>query len=396
MTSWLIILLVAIASLPLVLIFSKKIRHKSFYFFSYAFYTAKPLGILVGPLLLLDEKRSSATDVYLLLNIFHYGIIFLTIWFLILIQSNIKYKWDFSFIQKRINTRVAISSLTILLFSILIIKSDWVFLLDPRKGYQYHREGVGFVWALYILGVGVLYFIYVVLRGLTVRSTLIFAFLFFLTGSKQLILEVFLKSYLLAKRSRIRIKSWQYIIGMVVLISLMLVQFDQIGASEGFLMRVKEYANFHYYASLVFDDYLNGNLNFRYGEIFASSFWGYVPRLLYPDKPYAYGATAVLEMYFPGLAATGHTPSFGPLTTEFVEFGWLAPVAGVFLNLGTIIFLVALIVTSTNNKYSKHMQIGCLAYVLIPGFGFHLPSIFTAIFAFVVLPMFISRTQVKQ
>lgn len=351
---------------------------------------------MIVPLLFLDEKPNSATDIYLLLNIFYYCIIFFTLWFLLLIQPNIKYKWDFSFIQKRINTRVVISSLTILLFSILIIKSDWVFLLDPRKGYQYHREGVGFVWALYILGVGVLYFIYVVLRGLTVRSTLIFAFLFFLTGSKQLILEVFLKSYLLAKRSRIRIKSWQYIIGMVVLISLMLVQFDQIGASEGFLMRVKEYANFHYYASLVFDDYLNGNLNFRYGEIFASSFWGYVPRLLYPDKPYAYGATAVLEMYFPGLAATGHTPSFGPLTTEFVDFGWLAPVAGVFLNLGTIIFLVALIVTSTNNKYSKHMQIGCLAYVLIPGFGFHLPSIFTAIFAFVVLPMFISRTQVKQ
>ena len=66
---------------------------------------------------------------------------------------------------------------------------------------------------------------------------------------------------------------------------------------------------------------------FRYGAANISQLWQYVPRALYPEKPYEYGLTLVHKVLFPGAAATGNTPGIVFWATAYLDFG----VAGVFV-----------------------------------------------------------------
>ena len=246
--------------------------------------------------------------------------------------------------------------------------------------------GVGFVWVFYILAVGVAFYFLAIKRPINAGKVLLFSVLMFLTGSKQLILEVFTKSFLVYVWAGIKIKKWQISLGGILLIVLMLKLFGQFGASTDFLERTAQYFDFIKNASRVFDDYEAGILPQTNGSITLSSFWSYVPRAFYSDKPFAYGPTYLVEMYYPGLAATGHTPSFGMFTPEFVDFRWFAPFVAIFFNLGSILSVIALVIVAANANIAKYWKTGALAFVLVPGFGFHLPILFTAIFAFVVLP----------
>ena len=69
------------------------------------------------------------------------------------------------------------------------------------------------------------------------------------------------------------------------------------------------------------------------GQIFLTSFWSFIPRAIFPNKPFAYGKMLILEKFFPGMAETGHTPSFGLYLDNLIDFGWMGFVAPVFLNL---------------------------------------------------------------
>jgi oligosaccharide repeat unit polymerase len=66
---------------------------------------------------------------------------------------------------------------------------------------------------------------------------------------------------------------------------------------------------------------------FRYGAATFSELWAYVPRGLYPAKPYEYGLTLVHQVLFPGFAQTGNTPGILFWATSYLDFG----VFGVFL-----------------------------------------------------------------
>jgi oligosaccharide repeat unit polymerase len=67
---------------------------------------------------------------------------------------------------------------------------------------------------------------------------------------------------------------------------------------------------------------------YQYGSATLSDLWFYVPRLLFPNKPYEYGALLIHRVLFPGAAETGNTPGILGWAMAYLDFG----VAGVFVS----------------------------------------------------------------
>jgi hypothetical protein len=81
---------------------------------------------------------------------------------------------------------------------------------------------------------------------------------------------------------------------------------------------------------MFFSDF-DEEFEYAYGKEYLSGFWNYVPRAIYPDKPFSYGIVKyVVEEYYPNAGKSGHTPSFGAGMAgieEYLNFG----IAGVIL-----------------------------------------------------------------
>jgi hypothetical protein len=63
---------------------------------------------------------------------------------------------------------------------------------------------------------------------------------------------------------------------------------------------------------------------YQYGYAYLSSLWFYVPRSLFPGKPYEYGALLFYGTLFPGMAETGNTPGNLVWTLDYINFGIIA------------------------------------------------------------------------
>ena len=297
---------------------------------------------------------------------------------------------------KSYGATIIVGFMAILCFTVLISKSNFVFLFDPRKGYQYFRDGVGVFWAFYITFISAMFYFLCIRRKISLLKIFIFAYLFYLTGSKQLVVSVLMFSYIAYYVHFGEIDRRVTVLLGVAAITLFLMLFGQFGAEENLIVRLTRYFDFVRNASRVFEDYANGALDFQLGQIWLSSFWSYVPRALFPDKPYAYGATYVLEMYYPGLAETGHTPSFGPLTTEFVDFGWLGGVVYAFTDVNTLLKLTGLIFLMKNRVHERSTLTQTLVlFSFTPAFGFHIPTPVALSGAFLTIAMLTRSRNMK-
>jgi hypothetical protein len=386
MSIFLLILVVFSAFLPALLSFHRKVKHKNLLFFIVVLTNLQSVAILVIAALINPDIFDGPLFNYLILTLFYYLLIFLVYWVVIsrMSQGNRYLNKIYTSRNSRLTKYIVASA--IFFFGILVIHSDGIFLTNPRYGYQHFREGVGFIWVLYVLSISILYYFIALRKEINIKKVLFFILLFFFTGSKALILNVFISTFLVYAWLNKKISKIQIIFISFILVILMLKLFDQFGASQDFLTRASTYFDFMNQASRVFEDYDSGQLQHTNGEIFTSSFWSYVPRVLYPEKPYAYGSVTLVEMYYPGMAATGHTPSFGTLTPEFVDFGWFAPFFAVVFNLNLLVKIFAISVIVTNANIGRRWEIGAILFVFAPGFGFHLPIIFTLLVAFIFVP----------
>lgn len=345
--------------------------------------------LIIVPIILGASSLSENLEYYYLLLSCYYLLLLPLIYLMFKVikkgQSNIV---DISQ-PKKYGSSIIVSILAFMCFFILLENSNYLFLTDPRKGYQYHRVGVGIFWAFYITFISVIFYFNCIRRRISIMKIIIFMFLFYLTGSKQLVLSLMITSFIVFSLQRDRIDLKLIFFTMVSGVLLFLVLFDQFGASESFIIRITNYFDFLKNASRVFDDYNNSALDFQFGEIWLSSFWSYVPRLIYTEKPYVYGATYILEMYYPGMAATGHTPSFGPLTTQFVDFGWFAPLWLIFTDWDTLIKFLTLILIMRGRILEQSRPIQVIAlYGLSPAFGFHIPTAISLVGAIFVITGF--------
>jgi hypothetical protein len=327
------------------------------------------------PFLVNESLQVDYLDTYLQLHVLYYALLTLMIWLMTRYLKVHGRKVDK--VKIEINDfRYVFIGVLIVSFLVLVITSGGTFLTDPRYAYQHHRSGVGLFWILLISFSGIL-FVHYSFKSDRLKFSVVFLFalLAAMSGSKHVLVVYFLCVFFVLAIRGFRVKMHYYLIGGSFLVVLLLLNFGQFGADENFLLRVGRYYNALDLAKLVFQDYESGQLEFKYGEIFTSSFWSYIPRGLYPEKPFAYGSVLVLEDYFPGMAATGHTPSFGPLTTDFVDFWYFAPLINILTELKVSIYLFGLLTLAYGKFLSKSLFVMASFVVLAPAFGFHMPLI---------------------
>jgi hypothetical protein len=69
--------------------------------------------------------------------------------------------------------------------------------------------------------------------------------------------------------------------------------------------------------------YMGRSENFgpNFGGTLLSSLWEYVPRRVWPAKPFVYGSVVVNEHFFTGAAEVGYTPGYLPWIPYHLDFG---------------------------------------------------------------------------
>lgn len=75
--------------------------------------------------------------------------------------------------------------------------------------------------------------------------------------------------------------------------------------------------------SLALDMLTSNKIDYFYGEIFLSSYYIIIPRLIWPDKPKDFGFALLNYKIYPTYSADGYMPSFG-LAYTFADFGYFS------------------------------------------------------------------------
>jgi hypothetical protein len=264
-------------------------------------------------------------------------------------------------------------TIALLILLLYVFLTNGQALLDPRYAYQNMRTGIGFIWSGFIV-FGSMWMAIRMINGSNLLTTIIvYGFFAYVSGSKGLIIGLILPllSYPRLKRSQ-KVIIFTTLIPISFLLALYL--FNQFSASEDFITRVTRYFNQFHHSYMFYADYLDNSIDLFFGKIYASSFWGYIPRILYEDKPYSYGSTYLVEYYWQGMAETGHTPSFGMYTTEFADFGFFGAVTAILTSI-KLYTLFAVYVISTGGYLKVKSYAVAYAVLIIQGVYFHLPIV---------------------
>jgi hypothetical protein len=100
--------------------------------------------------------------------------------------------------------------------------------------------------------------------------------------------------------------------------------------------------------SYVINKFIGGELEYYYGEIYFSSYLKFIPRILWEDKPKAFGFAILNYAIFPEQASQGYMPSFG-LGTLFADFGFFSVVFTGLINGFLKNFFYRIFLKSKNN-----------------------------------------------
>jgi hypothetical protein len=111
-------------------------------------------------------------------------------------------------------------------------------------------------------------------------------------------------------------------VALIAFLMLLFLQGSYVDVWSG-ISYFKDYAETTGQFLLRFDEF---DLQWGYGSL--SDFWFYVPRALYPEKPFEYGLTLIHKVLFPGSAELGSTPGVLPWALAYLDFG----VVGVFFS----------------------------------------------------------------
>lgn len=204
-------------------------------------------------------------------------------------------------------------------------------LTDTREVYITHRAGAGPFFAAmhWFLVFALLYYLWARRpRGIRlIVVTCLFALAAYFSGSKNNILTMLVIGVVYYNFCVRQIPLIGYLVFMGIILSLfsrlLVIHGMQGNVIEAFGSYFLDY--FHTTAQFLwrFDEF-----GYRYGSASVSELWFYVPRGLFPAKPYEYGLTLVHQVLFPGMAETGNTPGILTWATAYLDFG----VFGVFVS----------------------------------------------------------------
>jgi oligosaccharide repeat unit polymerase len=202
----------------------------------------------------------------------------------------------------------------------------WRWITDTRDAYIQNRAGAGpfFASMQWLLILALMYYLcsrYPHKKHHLILLTILFALIAYFSGSKGNIMCV----------GVICIAYFDYFVRPIPLRGYFIILLIFLTCISALLIVQDSGLNLFQY----FRDYFDttawfisryDEFEFQYGYATLSGFWSYVPRYLYPDKPFEYGVLLIHKVLFPGRAEFGHTPGILDWTIAYLDFG----VIGVF------------------------------------------------------------------
>ncbi|EMV2274576.1 hypothetical protein AACN04_003906, partial [Escherichia coli] len=302
-----------------------------------------------------------------------------------------------------------ISNITLVLFITLFVLlsskseigiSGW--LTNPRDGYQNYREGNGVLYAFSLSMLSVSYFS----RALALRSeiklflcAIFYCTLVFFLGSKTFILSfaIFYLAVLSLNKSRF-LKFGLILVTPLAACAILYNLFLAIGNMnvDVVLSYFDQYQNSIY----LLQDIDKGVVKFFNGTVYFSQFWSYIPRGLFPDKPFVYGFLHVNEIYYPGAAESGHTPAFSKGMDNFVDYGYVGLIILTFLSPMNIFYgyIFAKLKMFNAKVITNSASFFLLSIILIsPSFGTYFagPAYVLLLIFFLILFVLIERITLR-
>lgn len=203
-----------------------------------------------------------------------------------------------------------------------------LWLTNPRAAYITYRTGAGQFWLLtdWFLITALLYYLWARRPRAVHLAVVVVAFTVgaYLVGSKAVILTVAVIAivyyHFMVRELRTYVLVVCGLAGIILFVGLLFFQgsysdwvgvasyFENFQITAQFLSRFKEFG-------------------YQYGKAWLSSFWFYVPRVLYPGKPLEYGAILIQKQLLPGAYEAGYAPGFLTWSLSYLDYGWV----GVFV-----------------------------------------------------------------
>jgi len=171
---------------------------------------------------------------------------------------------------------------------------------------------------------------------------------------------------------------YRYILWTIALLFLITVGYALINLSFSYgdldYKSILGYFDIYVNAANYYNDYLNGSINLFNGDIISSSYWSWLPRTFFSDKPYVYGILNINEIYYPGAAETGNTPAFGGGVKDFADFGFIGIFLYSFFDFNTLTYFYFMKLVSNRNSLFSTQNINILELMTLivlfsPRFG---------------------------
>lgn len=188
------------------------------------------------------------------------------------------------------------------------------------------------LWSLASASLYLAYFVFLLRYGKNAKrvfgGALFFAVCSYVLGSKGLMLGYFMFGMIYTQYHLRRIK-FRMIILAGVATTLVFVGLQFAFGTAADTLHAVMYFDYMPNTEQFLDSSVFG---FQHGKLTLSSLWMYVPRALYPAKPYAYGSSSITEMMYPGAAeASGSTPGLTGWIVPYTDFGVLGVLlSGIF------------------------------------------------------------------
>lgn len=253
-------------------------------------------------------------------------------------------------------------------------------LQNPRMGYQMYRMGQGhwYVLAISALSVSfVLSFLAHPTAGHLLRNLVIYIIMAYFLGSKWVLLTLFSATLVFLWFLRWRHLGKLMLVGAPLLFGLLIFNLYLALGNVFELGSIIGYFDYYKNAADYYRGYLNDEIDLFHGEVVISSLWAYVPRVLWPDKPFVYGILHVNELFYPGLAEIS-TPAFGGAVEQYADFGALGVLIFGFFGTQAILtgVLSYLIFQRPGVRFDRITLATVLLFLVLyaPAFGSLLPG----------------------
>jgi hypothetical protein len=288
--------------------------------------------VLLGPAYVLEEGLFDTYFNYAILmtNISN-SINFLIMYFAFKISSFNQLKISFfSEMKLGIHSAVKISMffyILYILFFVLLSQHSFGFvnwIKNPREGYQFHRVGAGGFWVIAISCLSVSFFTYTIFAKSIAKIFISLPFYVcsaLLLGSKGVVLDFGIYFMIILWLRKYKHLRKVFLVGVPLIMTLLIFSFI-INIEEGNnLEEIVKYFDYYVNSANYYKAYFQGELPLFQGKIISTQFWSFLPRALFPEKPFVYGVLHINEFLFPGAAEETHTPGLGGPVAYFGDFG---------------------------------------------------------------------------